>query len=173
MHSVYQYEVLGGAGPVEQAPSFSNVHLRSVQSQQHPPLKPVVAFSDILLPSDSTPTYSASTASTSAQVKSSTPLSQPTDTSPSYQSVTIDTICTVHMSGSPISMSFKCTHVDCHDVSYACWADFSRHFKGAHDPNPPKFWCPSEHCMRNRKAGDYWFTRRDKRDDHVPKMHRS
>ena len=88
------------------------------------------------------------------------------------QGNTPGTICTVHMLATN-KMSFAWQYSGCEGVSSARWADFSRLYKSNHASNPPKYWCSINDCARSKEAGDYWFTRSDKRDDHMRKLHRS
>lgn len=82
-------------------------------------------------------------------------------------------VCTVHVSGESDQMLFKCRVPGCEGRSARRWAEFDRHYKGAHAAKATKYWCTQTGCNRSEAKGNRPFPRRDKKEDHVRKMHTS
>jgi len=70
-----------------------------------------------------------------------------------------------------ISRSFKCKVSGC-EVSCKRKSDLKRHEQTVHNPKQ-LFWCPEQGCTRSNSQDmvSRPFTRKDKRDDHVIKVH--
>lgn len=46
-----------------------------------------------------------------------------------------------------------------------------RHYNALHAKYQRKYWCPAATCKRSAENGTMPFDRRDRRDDHVSKVH--
>lgn len=82
-------------------------------------------------------------------------------------------VATVHVSGPSDEMLLKCHFPGCEEQSFGRWAEFTRHYNGAHAVKLTKYWCPQAGCTRSEAGGNRPFPRKDKRDEHVRKMHPS
>jgi hypothetical protein len=80
-------------------------------------------------------------------------------------------ICTVQPTPNPRVFVFRCTFPRCRAKTFRRWADFHRHYNGAHASEKTVFWCPVEQCSRSESRGHRGFPRKDKMMVHVEKMH--
>jgi hypothetical protein len=81
-------------------------------------------------------------------------------------------ICTVQPTPDPRIFVFRCTFPRCRAKTFGRWADFHRHYNGAHASEKTVFWCPVGDCNRSESRGHRGFPRKDKMMVHVEKMHR-
>lgn len=82
------------------------------------------------------------------------------------------TICWISCVDGSDKMVFKCRMDEC-SGTYARWADFKRHYDGAHAVERPEYWCPDPHCERSQEFGGAPFPRKDKMMDHAQSVHGS
>jgi uncharacterized C2H2 Zn-finger protein len=80
-------------------------------------------------------------------------------------------VCTVQPTPDSRVFVFRCTFSRCRAKTFGRWADFHRHYNGAHAFEKTVFWCPVEQCSRSEGGGHRGFPRKDKMMVHVEKMH--
>lgn len=80
------------------------------------------------------------------------------------------TVCWINCVDDSDRMIFEC-RVDGCGGTYARWADFRRHYDGAHAVQRPEYWCPEALCERSQEFGGAPFPRRDKMMDHAQSVH--
>jgi hypothetical protein len=81
-------------------------------------------------------------------------------------------VCTVHPTPDARIFVFRCTFPRCRAKTFSRWADFYRHYNGAHASEKTVFWCPVSDCSRSEGGRNRGFPRKDKMMVHVEKMHR-
>ncbi|KAF2621648.1 hypothetical protein BU25DRAFT_415842 [Macroventuria anomochaeta] len=65
----------------------------------------------------------------------------------------------------------RCPFLECSGQKFGRLYDYERHYNGAHAVSPTVFWCDVVGCGRSEAEGDRFFPRKDKRNDHMRKMH--
>ncbi|KAF2854059.1 hypothetical protein T440DRAFT_267321 [Plenodomus tracheiphilus IPT5] len=103
---------------------------------------------------------------TTKHVIESAPFFKESQRSVNLSAVEDTTIGSVSLNG-----RLQCDKASCVGRSFGRIAELRRHFEGAHAAQKPQFWCHESSCARSAVAGDHPFYRKDKRDDHVRKMH--
>ena len=66
---------------------------------------------------------------------------------------------------------FMCERPNCRGKSFGRQYELKRHHNGAHADRPTVLWCNLVGCERSEAEGSRPFPRKDKRNDHVRKVH--
>ena len=79
-------------------------------------------------------------------------------------------VCSINCLDDSDKMIFVCRVGRC-GGTHARWADFKRHYDGAHAVQRPEYWCPEPLCERSQEFGGAPFPRKDKMMDHAQSVH--
>jgi hypothetical protein len=93
------------------------------------------------------------------------------DTPPHVSTAPLTVIGIILSNGGPRADRYQCHVRGCSGMIFNRLADLKRHHSNRHARNRLEFWCPVQGCQRSKGGDGIAFPRKDKRDEHVHRVH--